>query len=100
MPTALSRYPQGTPRLLPGSHSAMSCTASVPASPGPSWFASSIPKHTFEFWHKNQASPSPGIAFGMTQVSSSLFGHRESREEGHWVPGEARLLGNKLFLVP
>ena len=23
----------------------------------------------------------------------SLFGHRESREEGHWVPGEARLLG-------
>ena len=35
---------------------------------------------------------SPGIAFGMTQVPS-LFGYRDSREEGHWVPGEARLLG-------
>lgn len=49
------------------------CTASVPASPGSVSF---LPKCTFEFWSKNQASPSPGVAFGRTHVPSSLWTQR------------------------
>lgn len=33
----------------------------------------------------------------MTQISSFLFGHRESREGCRWVQGEARFWGNRLW---
>lgn len=59
-----------------------------------------LPMHTSDFGPKNQASISPGVVFGMTQISSFLFGHRESGEGCHWVQGEARLWGSKLFVVP
>lgn len=75
-------------------------SASVPASPGPSWSVSSLLKHTFEFCFKNQAFSSLGVAFGRTQDSCPFLFLGTEDLELDVAGSRERLLGNKLFLMP